>query len=181
MSWRRAPLYVQAHDLCHWLLERLASRATRDVAGLGVRLAHDAHAIVSEVALALTFPVDRAAHQAAADDAIVRLRVTLRLAEAIGLLTPRHVRHVAAELSSIGRMLGGWRRSTRQRTRGTHRTTGVEAPAAPPASSAAATSGTTPTGAAPPTGTGTTPATAGTTSASGSCFRPPNPRPRTAR
>lgn len=117
MTWQRAPLYVQAHDLARWLLERAGCWQTPPEAHLGRALAEQALELVSAVSLALTFPAARAVHQERADDGIVRIRTTLRLARDVGALSPRQMRYAGGELDAIGRMLGGWRRSTRERTR----------------------------------------------------------------
>ena len=60
--------------------------------------------------MALTFPEGRAAQLQAADEAVVRLRERLRLAGALGLLSPGALRQLTGQLSAIGRMIGGWRR-----------------------------------------------------------------------
>ena len=52
----------------------------------------------------------RAAQLQAADEAVVRLRDLLRLAEVLGLLLPGALRQLTGQLSAIGRMIGGWRR-----------------------------------------------------------------------
>ena len=55
-------------------------------------------------------PEVRAAQLQAADEAVVRLRERLRLAGALGLLSPGALRQLTGQLSTIGRMIGGWRR-----------------------------------------------------------------------
>lgn len=74
-----------------------------------------ASALLVGVSLALTFPENRADHQRAADEAIVRLRVRLRVARDLGLLSAGAHRHLAGLLISSGRMLGGWRKRERHR------------------------------------------------------------------
>ena len=44
------------------------------------------------------------------DHAIVRLRVLLRLARDIGLVSAGGLRHASGRLRTIGRMVGGWRK-----------------------------------------------------------------------
>jgi len=109
MSWRDAPLYVEAHDLARWTLERTA---TRHAASPGLCRAVDRAAVqlVCSVSLALTFPAGRVQHLEDADQAVVCLRVLLRLARDAGLLTGRGLRFASGRLDAVGRMLGGWQR-----------------------------------------------------------------------
>ncbi|MCA8957319.1 MAG: hypothetical protein KDC87_14690 [Planctomycetes bacterium] len=105
MSRTHAPLYVVAHDLCRWLHGRQAP-------GDALRRARElALTLVGEVALALTFPKRRPDHLIAADETVVRLRCTLRVARDAGDLPANATRYAIAELDRIGRMLGGWQRS----------------------------------------------------------------------
>jgi hypothetical protein len=47
-----------------------------------------------------------------ADEALVRLKVYLRLASQLGWLNPGQYRHAAATYAEIGRLLGGWQKAT---------------------------------------------------------------------
>lgn len=107
MSWRDAPLYVRVHDLARDLLGRMAEGPH---AGLRHRIAIEAQELLCEVSLALSFVDGRSAHQAAADRSITRLKVLVRLAEDLEVLTARGARHSGEQLVEIGRMMGGWRR-----------------------------------------------------------------------
>ena len=49
-----------------------------------------------------------------ADEALARVRVYLRLASRWGWLSAGQYRHVAAMVTEIGRLLGGWQRTTRR-------------------------------------------------------------------
>lgn len=110
MSWREAPLYVEAHDLGRWLLERLDGRPPFAASTLGRALAEAVIALVDEVSLALTFPPTRRHHLETADHQVVRLRVRLRLARDLGHLSAGGCRYAQGRLLEIGRMLGGWRK-----------------------------------------------------------------------
>lgn len=108
MSWRDAPLYVEAAALARTVGERATVwTGASPLAGTTLEVALS---LVDAVALALTFPETRAAHLEAADHAVVRLRERLRLAGALGLLSPGALRHATGRLQLIGRMIGGWRR-----------------------------------------------------------------------
>ena len=110
MSWRDAPLHVEATSLCQDVLTRSSSWAGPGAAPLAAPCAEAALALGEAVALALTFPEGRAAQLQAADEAVVRLRERLRLAGALGLLSPGALRQLTGPPSAIGRMIGGWRR-----------------------------------------------------------------------
>ncbi len=110
MSWRDAPLYVEAHDLARWIVERTNAWASRDERHLAPLVTRDACDLLSAVSLALTFPATRATHLEEADHGIVRLRVLLRLAQGLGLLSTGGLRFASGRLSVMGRMIGGWRK-----------------------------------------------------------------------
>ncbi len=110
MSWRDAPLYVEAHDLARWIVERSNGWTSRGDRHLAPLVAAGACDLLTDVSLALTFPATRASHLEAADHGIVRLRVLLRLANGIGLLSAGGLRFAAGRLLAIGRMIGGWRK-----------------------------------------------------------------------
>jgi len=109
VSWRDAPLYVEAHDLARWTLERTARRPGASP-GLSTAIDLAAVGLLSSVSLALTFPATRVQHLADADQAVVRLRVLLRVARDLGLVTGGGLRFAAGRLDAVGRMLGGWQR-----------------------------------------------------------------------
>lgn len=110
MSWRDAPLYVEAHDLAAWLVERAATWNKPGAACLAPRIAGAACDLVDAIALALTFPTSRSSHLARADTEIVVLRTDLRLAERLGVVSADNLRFACDRLRAIGRMLGGWRK-----------------------------------------------------------------------
>ncbi len=107
MSWRDAPLYVEAFDLSIWVSERAGSWQHEPLARHASSAAID---LVTSVSLALTFPDARERHLVATDEGVVRLRTLLRMAEGLELLSKGGLRHAAARLAEIGRMVGGWRK-----------------------------------------------------------------------
>ncbi len=113
MSWRDAPLYVEAHDLARWTLERTNAWASRDDRHLAPLVAGGACDLLTAVSLALTFPATRAIHLEEADHGIVRLRVLLRVARGLGLLSAGGLRFASGRLTAMGRMVGGWRKRAR--------------------------------------------------------------------
>lgn len=109
MRWRAAPAWVRAADLSVWMCGH-AVGWTAPLSWASMRAAME---LREAIALALTFPAQRDLQIRAADTAIVRLRERLRLAQGLNLLDDAQVRHADAELSAIGRMLGGWQRKRR--------------------------------------------------------------------
>lgn len=108
MSWRDAPLYIEAHDLARWLLERSDGQPAEAV--VSRRLALTGCQLVEAVSLALTFPLQRAHWLQEADGAVVRIRVLLRLGRDLGGVSAGGVRFATGRLRTIGRMIGGWRK-----------------------------------------------------------------------
>lgn len=107
MSWRDAPLYIRAHDLARDLLPRVAD-GPEPV--LRHRLAAEVQELLCEISLALSFVQGRRNHPHAADQCITRLKVLVRLARDLEVLTETGARHVGGELVELGRMIGGWQR-----------------------------------------------------------------------
>ncbi len=112
MSWRDAPLYVEAFDLSRWVIERAGSWEHGPLAEHATAAAVE---LVSSVSLALTFPARREHHLSASDEGVVRLRMVLRLAESLDLISRGGLRDAAERLAKIGRMIGGWRKRTKRR------------------------------------------------------------------
>jgi hypothetical protein len=117
MSWRDAPLYVEAHDLARWVIERTNAWPMDRDRHLGTPLVSAACDLVIEVSLSLTFPASRRLHLEAADEAIVRVRSLLRLARSQNLISAGGLRHAAGRLQVIGRMVGGWRKRVEKPSR----------------------------------------------------------------
>ncbi|MBK8979837.1 MAG: hypothetical protein IPM29_28400 [Planctomycetes bacterium] len=108
MTWRRATLYVDCHDLCRWLG---AQRPGAPAGSVVARLFDESIELLGDVACALSFPSRRRAELDRADGHIARLRVFGRLAAELGEWPPARARHLAGRLDVIGRMVGGWSRS----------------------------------------------------------------------
>ncbi len=110
MSWRDAPLYVEAHDLAVWILGQAKGWSGGAETYLGPRVAGAACDLVDAITLALTFPDRRAAHLERADAAVALLRTRLRLAQGVEMVSVHGVRFACGRLRLIGRMVGGWRK-----------------------------------------------------------------------
>lgn len=127
MSWRHAPLWVEAHDLARWVLERIERWPPEHGRHFGPLLARSVCELVEAVSLVLTFPATRLDDLRQADRAIVRLRSRLRLARDLALLSPGGLRFAEGKLRVIGRMVGGWQKKLRRRERGAESVDGVAA------------------------------------------------------
>lgn len=115
MSRQDAPLYIRAYDLARDLLARVQGWPEPQRRVLGEPLAAEARGLVCAVALGLAFPDDRGQHQRAADEALLRLRVLLRLCASADLIPDGAAQAAHTELTDMGRMLGGWRRREARR------------------------------------------------------------------
>lgn len=115
MSRQDAPLYIRAHALARALHQRVGAWPDPQRALLGQALVAEAMALLCGVSLALAFPKSRPDHLEEADQALLRLRVQLRLAQDLGLLSEGAAAALHAELTDTGRMLGGWRKRERLR------------------------------------------------------------------
>ncbi len=115
MSWRDAPLYIEAHDLSVQVLARARAWDEPDRRLLGEPACTAAWELLSAVGSALTFPESRARHLQTADESLLRLRLLLRAARDTGLVSGGWHRQATGRLRAIGRMIGGWkkRRSAR--------------------------------------------------------------------
>ncbi len=103
---KAAPLYVDASRLCAWVLERLGARD--DV--LARRLCATALDLLEHLTLALKNR-GREERIDGADEDLIVLRLELRLAGTVGLLSESQVLFALEQADAIGRQLGGWRRS----------------------------------------------------------------------
>jgi len=108
-----APLFVHAFDLARYLLERTARFPKNQRFVLAPRIQGAALDLVEEIAIALHEPEERPSRLRAADAALMRLRLAIRLARELELIRISQADHAAREIAAIGRMLGGWRRRER--------------------------------------------------------------------
>jgi hypothetical protein len=110
MSVQGAPLYVRALDLAIALGRAVEPWPPAALGSHGRPLLRAADRLLCEITVALAFPSRRGRSALAADLAAHRLRVRLRVAEGLGLLSAGAALAHQRELLAIGRMLGGWRK-----------------------------------------------------------------------
>lgn len=78
MSWRDAPLVVQAHDLAQTLLKVCDAEPFAPQPALRRHLADGVLGLLSQVSIALSFPADRPQAWRAADRHVCTLKVLVR-------------------------------------------------------------------------------------------------------
>lgn len=110
------PAVQKAYDLNRWLLPQLERWSRRYKFSLGRR--------VQETALDLCLALIEAGHAQSkprplyrANRLLDQLRILLRLAHDLHLLSARRHEYVTGHVDELGRMIGGWLRSTSARRR----------------------------------------------------------------
>lgn len=101
-----APIYADAFALCEWLLGRLDG----DSRVLAKQICEDALALLEALGLALK-GIRVGAQLDEADERLYALRLKLRLAAALRLLSQEQLVFAYQATDAIGRQLGGWLRS----------------------------------------------------------------------
>ena len=114
MDGREMPIFARTFDLLTWLLPATNHfpRAHRHtVTQRLLNAAFDLRERLEEANLRQGH--ERVERLVQADEALARLRIYLRLTARWGWLSDGQYEHVAAMVSEIGRLLGGWQRVTR--------------------------------------------------------------------
>lgn len=106
---KQAALYTHSHDLARTLHERMGELAA-EPSGLVEAMLGECRSLLGEIGLALALPGRRAGALEAADACCVRLRLWLRLADDLHIVSPEFRRHAIEAVDAIGRMLGGWQK-----------------------------------------------------------------------
>jgi four helix bundle protein len=113
MSRAEMPIFTRTFDFIAWLLPVANNfpRAQRHT--LTRRLLDAAFDLRERLEEAnLRQHVSRRERLALADEALARIRLYLRLASRLNWLTAGQYEHVAAMVTEIGRLLGGWQKAT---------------------------------------------------------------------
>ncbi len=114
---KESPIFGRSYDLLRWLIPATTKfpRQHRFVLATAVqRTAFDVHESLIEA----SYGDDAEARLAAADVALAKLRMYLRLSHDLGLVSTAQLAHVSAMVDEVGRLLGGWRKALRARSRG---------------------------------------------------------------
>lgn len=113
MKTTRAPVYTHAWALARWVTLHCGKQRREAHGPLLDRLEGAAQDVLEAVALALSFREGRLDQLRVANTALVRLRMSARLAREATLLEARQLTHVMTEAETVGRMVGAWARSER--------------------------------------------------------------------
>lgn len=107
-----SPIFVRTQALLAWLL--LATRKLpRDQRfGLAQRLLDQAFRLEDALVAASVEPASKAAHLVAADCALQGLKRSLALAFEMKWLSEGQWRHAGVLTAEVGRLLGGWKKSS---------------------------------------------------------------------
>lgn len=112
---KESPIFTRTHDLVRWLMlvTRKFPREQRFV--LARRVQDQAFALQDALNAAAIDRERQGAHLIQADVTLTGLRKTLLLCYEMDLLDAGQYRHGSAMVAEVGRLLGGWRRSTGSR------------------------------------------------------------------
>lgn len=103
---------VRWEDFLVWLFERTAGFPRRIRASITTRIEQRALDVYEGLEQARWEPARRARLLAEVDQGIGLLRILVRLAHRHHALSSGAYEHAAAELDTVGRMVGGWRRGS---------------------------------------------------------------------
>lgn len=109
---RESPLFARLHDLLQWLLQHAVKFPRNQRFLLAQRVVQQAFALEDALVAASTCGHLITEKLAEADAALVGLRRTLLLCHELGHLSPGQYRHVSQLVAEVGRLLGGWKKSS---------------------------------------------------------------------
>ena len=107
---QQSPIFVRTYDFLHWLLPATAKFPRQHRFILAEQLQRKAFELQDSLVQAgLSSRAGTALNRA--DCALASLRIYLRLAHDLNLLSHRRYEHAAGMLIEIGNLLGGWKKS----------------------------------------------------------------------
>jgi hypothetical protein len=109
---KESPIFSQTYDLLRWLLPLVGQMPREHRGGLTRRLADVAFAFQHALLCAAKQRDGTGERLREADVLLTELRVLLRLARDLELLSFKQYEQGARRTAEIGRLLGGWLRST---------------------------------------------------------------------
>ena len=109
---RHYPVIVKCEDLAAWLLGRTAKFPRMYRASLCARIEGTALDLLSDLARAARSPRRRRYLLETGSEHLNALRILVRLSVRMKCLSRRQYEHFARESDEVGRMLGGWLKST---------------------------------------------------------------------
>jgi hypothetical protein len=109
----QSPIFSRSYDFLLWLLPQANKFPRQYRFTLTERVQRQALDLHQTLILAgLQKSPGRLAHLQAADGQLALLRHSLRLCSDLNLLTLKQYEHAAGQLAEIGRLLGGWLKSS---------------------------------------------------------------------
>ncbi len=105
-----SPIFTQTYDLLRWLLPLAGKLPREHRSGLARRLPEVAFALQRQLIAATKHPAEQATLLREADATLAELRLLLRLARDLEVVSFKQYEEGARRSSEIGRLLGGWLR-----------------------------------------------------------------------
>ncbi len=109
---QESPIFSRTYDLIIWLLPQLGKFPRVYRFSVGERLARQALDFQETLVKAGLSKRERAGLLDEADAQLAILRTTLRLCKDLEIIKLNQYEHVSRMLVEIGRLLGGWKRSS---------------------------------------------------------------------
>lgn len=107
---KESPIFSQTYDLLRWLLPVVGQMPRDQRGGLARRMADVAFALQQALLRAAKQREHTLRHLREADVLLAELRLLLRLARDMQVLSFQHYEEGARRTTEIGRLLGGWLR-----------------------------------------------------------------------
>lgn len=112
---QESPIFTRTYDLLLWLIPQVQKFPRTHRFGLAERIQTVAFDFQDQITWAGKMSgVDRREHLRQADVQLEQLRIWLRLARDLKLITLAQYEHVSRQISEVGRLLGGWIKTNRE-------------------------------------------------------------------
>ena len=110
-----AVVALRMEDLTRWVIQRVAKMPREHRFTIGDRLV-ETSLEVTTLLLDASFTRDKRTLLAQAARGLTRLRLLVRLAHGVGLMTEKQHLYLAAQTAEVGKMIGGWSKSVERRS-----------------------------------------------------------------
>ncbi len=114
MKTEEAPLFVKSYDLVQYLLGRTQRFPKNQRFVLARRIEETALDLLESVALALSASHKRSEALQSADEALIKLKVNLRLCRDLELVKQSQLHFAQGQLIELGKMIGGLQKHERK-------------------------------------------------------------------
>ena len=116
MSRKQSPIFARTYDLLRWLIPMTIKFPRQHRFVLAAALQRTAMALQERLVEA-AFAADPRALLRQADVSLAKLRLYLRLAHDLELLSSGQFAHASTLMAEVGRLLGGWQASLQNDTK----------------------------------------------------------------